>query len=733
MTQTAGFFEELKRRNVVRVGVVYLIAAWLLAQVADLMLESFHAPDWVIQAILVVLIIGFPLALIFAWAYELTPEGLKREKDVDRAQSITTVTGRKLDRTIIVVLVAALGYFVYDKFIFSGTDTPLPSDQGADAIARQTVGQQAETIAGKSDAAPFKSIAVLPFVNMSSDPEQEFFSDGISEEILNALAKVKELKVAGRTSSFAFKGHNEDLRQIGETLGVNHILEGSVRKSGSKVRITAQLIQVGDGFHVWSDTYDRQLTDVFAIQDEISTAILEQLKTALIGSDSKPVVQAAARTDAQVYDQYLLAKQRMYERKRLSIEAAAALLDQAIARDPAYAPAYAQRGIAALLLSERSYGETTQAEAETQGKLYLDKALELDPQLAEGWAGMGLYHLNRPSEQRQAAELLEKALAINPNLIDASNWLQSAYAALGDNKRALDILEDMVAKDPLYPPGFGNAIGAYNLFGQQEKSWALLDRIRPFLPGDPQILQSEAGTWMSLGRPAKALPLLEEALKSQPNDAVMRHFRGWGLILTGQFERADQVGQPWIRTLALMNMNRTEEALTLARQLAAEGLVGPLINLFDHTGQTKQLVQFVESRWPDLGAFEAEYPDDGSGYRSMLQIARAYALLGDEDRFNDAMARVRAAHDRDIEQGIGDIGFFAEEADYYVLAGDPDRALGLLEQAVEKGLVTPVALQQIWPAMQTLAGDAKFQALQSRIIERCNSERKELGLEPLST
>jgi Ca2+/H+ antiporter len=186
-----SFIEELKRRNVVRVGVVYLITAWLLAQVADLLLENFDAPNWVIQAILIMLIIGFPMALIFAWAFELTPEGLKKEKDVDRSQSITRVTGRKLDRAIIVILVIALGYFVWESRV---------QHQHAEQPEQQAV---VETAPEETTA---RSIAVLPFVNMSSDPEQEYFSDGISEEILNSLAKVKELKVAGRTSSFAFKG-----------------------------------------------------------------------------------------------------------------------------------------------------------------------------------------------------------------------------------------------------------------------------------------------------------------------------------------------------------------------------------------------------------------------------------------------------------------------------------------------------------------------------------------------
>jgi len=726
MNSTPGFFEELKRRNVVRVGVVYLIAAWLLAQVADLMLESFHAPDWVIQAILVVLIIGFPLALIFAWAYELTPEGLKKEKDVDRSQSITRTTGRKLDRTIIAILVVALAYFVWESR-FNPNDKVAPETAQTGAEPAEAPEQNAARGSGA------KSVAVLPFVNMSSDPEQEYFSDGISEEILNALARVKELKVAGRTSSFAFKGHNEDLRQIGETLGVSHILEGSVRKSGNKVRITAQLIQAKDGFHVWSDTYDRELTDVFEIQDEIATAILDQLKIALIGGETEADAVAAARTDSEVYDQYLLARQRIYERNRLSIESAAELLDKAIAKDPKYAPAWAQRGIAALLLSEGDYGDTPKAEAEIQAKLYLDKALQLESNLAEGWAGIGLYHGNRPGENPEAIKALKKALAINPNLIDASNWLQIEYSDTGENLQAMQILEDMVQRDPLYPPGFGNAVQGYNLFGQQEKSWALIEKIRPFLPNSPQLAQAEAVTWLSLGKPAKAVPLLEAALKQQPSDAVIRTWFSLGLMQTGQFERTASEGDPRAKPAALTALNRPEEALGIARKLAGEGNPGPLILVLDRTGQLKQLVEFVESRWPDLAAFERENPDNGSGYSEMLSIARAFATRGDEARFNDAMARVRAAHDHSIEQGVSGLFYLADEARYYLMAGDQQKAIDMLSQALDSGLIVSIPFTRAWPEMQALSGDPRFEALQDRMFERVNAARAELGLEPLST
>jgi TolB-like protein len=729
MTEKISFLEELKRRNVVRVGVVYLIAAWLLAQVSDLMLESFEAPGWVIKVILMILMIGFPMALIFAWAFELTPEGIKKEKDVDRSQSITHQTGRKLDFAIIGILVVAVGVLLYDRFSEHGD-----AEKGSDPISLESEAVT-EPQEGKLDPTPISapSIAVLPFVNMSSDPEQEFFSDGISEEILNALAGVKELKVAGRTSSFAFKGKDQDLRQIGETLGVEHILEGSVRKSGSTVRITAQLIQVDDGFHLWSDTYDRELTNVFEIQDEISNAILEQMKKHLVGLETAEAPELAKRTDPEVFDRYLLAKQRIYERKRLSIESAAALLDQAIAKDSDYAPAYAQRAIAALLLSEYNYGETKQAEAEVQGKLYIDQALRLDPELAEGWAALGLYHANRPGENPDAIKALDKALAINPNLIDASNWLQIAHGQLGDNAKALAILEGMVERDPLYPPGFANAVNLYNTFGMTDQSFALIERIRPFLPGDPQVSQSEANTWLTLGKPSKAIPLLETALKTQANDAVMRQLYGWGLLSTGQYENTVEAGLPWHRAVALNALGRQEEALMIGQQQAAEGEVSTLISQYYRAGQYEQLIEFIESRWADLGAFEAEYPASGTGYSDMIEIAYAYSRAGNQPGFDDAMARVQAAHARSLEQGVKVNYFLRDHARYLVLANQLESATETLSAAVDAGWLMAVRPDVAWPEMQVLAGDPAYEAVVARILDNVNAERVALGLEQLSS
>ena len=352
-----SLYNELKRRNVFKVVLAYVIVAWLLLQVSDTLVPALHLPDWFHSGVAFVLILGFPVAIIFAWAFELTPEGLKKEKDVDRSESITHITSRKLDFVVIGLLVVALGYFAYDKFVL---------DPGRDSAEIEAAVEVAhEQAAGPAESPGIeKSIAVLPFVNMSDDASNEYFSDGISEEILNALAHVKGLKVAGRTSSFAFKGRNQDLRLIGKTLNVSHILEGSVRKAGNMVRVTAQLIAVEDGFHLWADSYDRELTDIFAIQDEIAAAILGELKAELIGVQSL----ASSRTDPRAYEKYLLAKQRMYTRSRPELEDAVELLDEALELDPEFAPAWAQRGILSLLLSDRQYGAIPYADSQAQAK-----------------------------------------------------------------------------------------------------------------------------------------------------------------------------------------------------------------------------------------------------------------------------------------------------------------------------------------------------------------------------
>ena len=326
-----SLFNELSRRNVVRVGLAYAVIGWVLAQIAEFAFENFGAPDWVLKTIVVVLLLGLPLALIFAWAFEITPDGVKREKDVDRSQSITPVTGRKLDFVIIGALVIALGYFVWER--------QAPVEPG-DTTTQSDIATVAETT---SDGPNLRSIAVLPFVNMSSDAEQEWFSDGLTEEILNALARTPDLLVAARTSSFKFKGMNEDIPTIAAALGVAHVLEGSVRRGGDQLRVTAQLIRASDGFHLWSQTYDRKPEDVISLQEEVAIEIATALRTAM-DPDALASMVSAGTNSVPAYTEYL--KGLAYGLSTTSTAdpyeflSARDSYERAIALDPEFALAY---------------------------------------------------------------------------------------------------------------------------------------------------------------------------------------------------------------------------------------------------------------------------------------------------------------------------------------------------------------------------------------------------------
>ena len=258
-----GLVAELRRCNVIRVAVAYAVVAWVLAQIAELAFDGFDAPVWVLKSVLVILALGFPLAVFFAWAFELTPEGVKKQAEVDSSSSITQNTGRKRDYLIIAVLAVAVGMLLIDKFMLQ--ETPATPIQDV-AIASVT----AE-----------KSLAVLPFVAMSNGPDDEYFADGLTEEILNSLAQLPELLVTARTSAFSFKGQDVPIPEIAIKLGVAHVVEGSVRRAGDQLRITAQLIRAHDGFHLWSETYDRSNADSFGVQGEIAEKIASALDVVL--------------------------------------------------------------------------------------------------------------------------------------------------------------------------------------------------------------------------------------------------------------------------------------------------------------------------------------------------------------------------------------------------------------------------------------------------------------------
>ena len=441
---------ELKRRNVFRVGAAYGIVAWLLVEMASVVLPTFDGPEWVMKVFTFLLILGFPVALIFAWAFELTPEGIKPEAQVDRTQSITRQTGGKLDRAIMVALGLAVAFLLYQQFGANKQDShPGERSEPYSVVGEtQPVVQTEETVPGSSSSLP--TIAVLPFVNMSSDPEQEYFSDGITEEILNRLAGIRGLQVAARTSVFAFKGKNQDVREIAKKLGVGNILEGSVRKAGEQVRITAQLIRASDGFHLWSESYDRKLENIFAIQDDIASQIAEALQISL-GVPRTPAAYANKRINPEAYDLYLRAR-ALHRQRGQELLQAIELFEQALAIDPNFAPAWA--GLSHSYIVVINYVSDSDrrklGDVGAKSMAAAEKALQLAPNLPTAMHALANNLLFR-FEWARAEEYYLRALELDPDSAD----IMEDYASLLTYSWQLDaarkVAERMIELDPKVP------------------------------------------------------------------------------------------------------------------------------------------------------------------------------------------------------------------------------------------------------------------------------------------
>jgi TolB-like protein/lipoprotein NlpI len=552
-----SFFDELRRRNVFRIAGLYLVAAWLAVQVAGTVLPMFDAPAWLPRTIVMLLAIGFLPALIFAWVFELTPEGLKREKEVERTASIAPRTGRALDRIIMVALALAVGYFAFDKFVLAPQRAAAFQQLESQKLA---AARREGRIEAMSRSYGDKSIAVLPFVNMSADKEQEYFSDGISEELLNQLAKIRELRVIARTSSFSFKGRNIEIAEIARRLNVAHVLEGSVRRSGKKLRITAQLIRAADSSHLWSETYDRELDDIFAVQDEIAGAVVEQLKVELLGGAPK-----ARATDPKAFALVLQGRELAHQFTAAGSEQAIALYRQALAIDPAYAAAWV--GLTSAYINQAVDGLRPIDESYRRAREAVNRALALDPDDAQAHARLSRIALDYDGDLAGAAQHMARALELAPE--DAGILRNAATLArsLGRLDDAIAIGEVVTVRDPVGTSSHANLGLGYRYAGSLDAAIASLRTalalspgylgahynigVALLLKGRPEAAlaemqqESDAGPWRqiglpmvwhSLGRKAESDAALAELIRTHEKDSAFNI--AYVLAYRGEADRA---------------------------------------------------------------------------------------------------------------------------------------------------------------------------------------------------
>jgi len=656
-----SLFNELKRRNVFRVGIAYTVVAWLVAQVVDLVLENFGAPAWFMRSLLVILAAGLPISIVFAWAFEMTPEGIKKEKDVDRSQSVTGVTGRKLDRMIIGIMAVVIAFLILDRFVLKDESAQTVAATDSQAIE---ITEVAEPVV---DTGP--SVAVLPFVNMSGDANNEYFSDGLTETLLHMLAQLPELRVAARTSSFAFKGKDTGIAEISQILGVAHILEGSVQKSGNRVRITAQLIRAEDGFHVWSQNYDRTLDDIFAIQDEIATDVANALDSSLLGGGNN--IHGVNTVNLSAYETYLKGREQQAINSYASLPRAQSLFKEALAADPGF--------IDAKLALANNYrqmswtGIMTEDDALRQSQPLIEQVLESDPgnYLARALklqSELGFSDQFVPEERTRKVQELRDLL---PLLSDSSYLREVVALQLGfiqvREQEALEVLEAGLLIDPLAANLLDTLGKTLRRMDRYDEAMEVLQRALTQQPDNPNIYFDIADVKANLGDLYGALEWRRKAIELDPQDHELAAELAENLFNLGLLEE----GNHWAaKSIALAPQSAVgrrvrmqqayargdmDQALTLAQSMIKDqvsirqGSLGDALNIHNElmsaNGREKEAYDFLLSVRPELEDF-ATFPGDWKGVQMQGRMVRLMAAFKSPEETRQAWLDYTTTMDR---------------------------------------------------------------------------------------
>ena len=590
-------FAELKRRNVYKVAVAYAVVAWVLIQAASIFFPAFDAPPWVMKIFIIVIIFGFPMALIFSWAFEITPEGIKLESEIEPSKSIKQRTGRKIVAVTIALAVLAAGLFVYQLV-------------GRDRWARRFNLETAEggRPGGASIPADQKSIAVLPFVNMSADKNHEYLRDGMTEELINVLAKVPGLRVPGRTSCFAFKAKNEGdiFRKVGDQLHVGTVLEGSVRKAGDKLRVTAQLINVSDGYHLWSKDYDGDVKDILNFQSNVAEQVVQALKVKL-GGEGTRVLAKKPTENPEAHRLYLLGRYEFAKYTQTGWNNAIRYYEEALKLDPNYALAYCG------LADNYAYmGSVVMPEKEAiaKEKEFAQKALELDPELAETHMSFALA-LVAAYDWRNGLKEFDRTLELNPNLAFAYELQSWTLNGLGRFDEAIAKTKKAVELDPLNP-FFQMSLSFYQYWARQYDN--AIAQARKTLEMDPNSTIARVLLGLSFLKKGDTGGAIAELQKTKAPDpgAWYQGFLGYAYAVSGDRAKAEQ-------------------ALRELEELAKRQYVSPtaFVTIYLGLGEKEKALDSLEKAY--------EEQDSACWY---LKIDQIYDSVRNEPRFQAILKKV---------------------------------------------------------------------------------------------
>jgi TolB-like protein/Tfp pilus assembly protein PilF len=673
------YFRELLRRNVFRAVAAYIVLGWVLLQVSSTLEEALGLPGWFDAVVTALIVIGFPVIVVFSWVYELTPDGVKKTSSVPDELSIAQRTGRKLDYITMAGIAVLISVILFDRMFMSEQSEP-PAPAVAAAL---------QPTAPSSDD---KSIAVLPFVAMTQSKEDEFFADGLSEELLNVLAKIEGLKVAGRTSAFYYKGRNEDLRAIADSLGVAHILEGSVRRSGSQLRVTAQLIKAEDGFHLWSETYDRADGDTFVIQDEIASKVARSLQTEILGAPAAAAENNERNIEAQ--NLYLVAQAAMAQRTLVDTRRARDLYAQASVLDPDN-PRYLAGYATAVALQYWNFRDIAPDEAIAEASGAIEKALQIGDPSADTLAVAGLIEELRvvttsdTAAKARALHYYQQAVDADPNNILALQWLASIYLDINQPAKSRDMFERVVALDPLNALALTGLSNALFGVGQYDAARVHLFKLRSLFPNMGMIYRYLSGIEYRLGRSDKSTYWIQKAIELDPNPLEIT----FALVSYTTFGWADEALD------AAAKYNRSSNGVDVSRLVQAQldkdfdAIAAESKALFEQNGESRfalisawadaiagrceKTIPVLERQFPSLKGETLEYIDAAdlidalllahcnaeSGHsreaQRLTQMLLASELLSDERlEISNGLRLVRvAAHavGNDIEAALSDL------------------------------------------------------------------------------
>jgi TolB-like protein len=727
-----SLFQELKRRNVIRVAIGYAVLSWLVAQVADLFMEAFGAPDWALKTLLMLLLIGFPVAVFFAWAFELTPEGLKREREVDRSRSITRQTGRRIDRAIIVVLVLALGYFAWDKF-GARPDQASQSEQVAQVTDEASAGAESSKAALPTD----KSIAVLPFVNRSRQEEDEYFTSGIHDDLLTQLAQIGSLRVISRTSVAQFKDTNLSIREIAETLGVATILEGGVQRAGNQVRINMQLIDAETDAHLWAQTFDREVTanNIFSIQTEVATAVTNAMRATLTPEEEQRIRDVPTENMAAL-ELYFKGRAELDQRTLPSIESARLRFEEARRLDPGFALAWAGEALAIQLLSDSgsSYGDIPEEEAIAMARPLIEEAYRLapnDPQV------LGIYGLMLRGEDEfeEALEFYERSLAINPSSGEVLNWQRMAQGATGQYEAALESAARIIEVDPMSMIGLFNAIATFvnTPYDDPVRMAALLDR----LEGLDKSFGLSARSLVAdrHGEIVQSIKYSYLGLEHDPGRSSIRPGLANRLVNLGLVEEAHRIEPSRDELDLAWNRFDRENIIRLAKAEYEENpnndnRIGYIFALAVAKRDWESAMELVPEAWAQVQQTGSVDP----------ALASGFALIAKRAEYPKEMQMYRNAV-VDGLRGVTESGFGGDfklflEFRLTLIDGRQDEAIDLAHQRIDLGWRNFVLAET--PIADLLGDHPGFAGLLSRMQDAIAAERQQVlemlcGPEPIVT